>query len=119
MSKPIVLYDGFCVLCNRSVSFLQARQTPDALEYVSQQSSRGRALLKEAGLVAGDLDTLVVYENGRAYLRSTSALRLLRYLRFPWPLLSNLIIVPAFVRDPVYNVIAHNRYRWFGRTPRE
>ncbi len=119
MTKPLVLYDGYCALCNHSVAFLQARQRSGALDYASLQSARGQALLKALGLAGENFDTLVLYENGRATLRSTGALRLLRYLHFPWPLLYALIAIPPFLRDPVYNLIAHNRYRWFGRSPRE
>ena len=115
MSKPLILYDGYCALCNRSVHFLEARQRPDSLEFVSQQSERGKAALKDCGLDKRRLDTLVLVENSRCYLRSTAALRAFRYLRFPWPLLFAFSIVPPFLRDPVYNLIAHNRYRWFGR----
>jgi predicted DCC family thiol-disulfide oxidoreductase YuxK len=111
MTAPLVLYDGYCALCNRSVAFLQARQRPGALEYASLQSERGQRLLAAAGLPTQDFDSIVVSDGGRIYLRSAAALRLLRYLRFPWPLLGILRLVPALLRDPIYNLIAHNRYR--------
>jgi predicted DCC family thiol-disulfide oxidoreductase YuxK len=116
MPKPLILYDGYCALCNRSVHFLEARQRPDALEYVAQQSERGKQILAERGLETQQLETLVFVENARCYLRSTAAIRASRYLRFPRSLLFAFILVPPFLRDPVYNLIAHNRYRWFGRT---
>ena len=116
MSRPLILYDGYCALCDRSVHFLEARQRPAALEYVSQQSDRGKQILTERGLGTQPLETLVLVENDHCYLRSTAALRASRYLRFPWSLLSVLILIPPFLRDPVYNLIAHNRNRWFGRT---
>ncbi len=119
MSRPLVLYDGYCALCNVSVQFLQARQREGTLEYASQQSARGQAALQAAGLPAADLDTVALVDGTRVYTRSAAALQALRYLRQPWPLLGVLRIVPAFVRDPVYNFIAHNRYRWFGRVPRD
>lgn len=115
MSKPLVLYDGYCALCNRSVAFLQARQRPGALEYASLQSERGQRVLTAANLPLDHYDSLVLQEGERIYLRSAAALRLLRYLRFPWPLLSVLKIMPAFLRDPIYRFIAHNRYTWFGK----
>lgn len=114
--KPLVLYDGYCALCNRSVNFLQARQREDALEYASLQSARGQRVLAASGLPQQDYDSIVVQDGERIYLRSAAALHLLRYLRFPWPLLGVLRLLPAFLRDPLYNLIAHNRYRWFGRT---
>ena len=111
MTALLVLYDGYCALCNRSVAFLQARQRPGALEYASLQSERGQRLLAAAGLPTRDFDSIVLSDGGRIYLRSAAALRLLRYLRFPWPLLGVLRLIPAFLRDPLYNFIAHNRYR--------
>lgn len=115
----VILYDGYCVLCNGVVRFLEARQKPGALSYVSQQSDRGQQLLQPAGRQAVSTDTVILLEGERAFLRSAAVLRALRYLRFPWPLLYIFIIVPPFLRDPVYNFIAHNRSRWFGRMPRE
>jgi predicted DCC family thiol-disulfide oxidoreductase YuxK len=119
VAKPLILYDGYCVLCNRSVQFMQARQRPGSLEYASQQSERGKIALKACGLDKRQLDMLVFIEDGRCFLRSAAALRAIRYLRFPWPLFLMFTIVPPFLRDPVYNLIAHNRYHWFGRMPRE
>lgn len=117
--KAMILFDGYCALCNHTIAFLQARQRPGALEYASLQSARGHALLKELGKSPDKFDTLILFEGGRGYLRSTGALRALRYMRFPLPLLYALILIPPFLRDPVYNLIAHNRYRWFGHKPRE
>ncbi|MGH2582993.1 MAG: thiol-disulfide oxidoreductase DCC family protein, partial [Anaerolineales bacterium] len=70
------------------------------------------------GLSKTRIETLVLHEDSRCYQRSAAALRALRYLRPPWPALYALIFVPRFIRDPIYNLIAHNRYRWFGRIPR-
>lgn len=117
-TPPLIIYDGDCVLCNRSVKFLQARQRSGDLEYATQQSERGRAALKDCGLDKRRLEALVFVEDGRCFQRSTAALRALRRLRFPWPLLYAFIIIPPFLRDPIYNLIAHNRYRWFGRIRR-
>jgi predicted DCC family thiol-disulfide oxidoreductase YuxK len=119
VNKPLVLYDGYCVLCNRSVQFLQDRQLPGAIEYASQQSERGQAALKQCGLSTQDTDMLVAILNARCYVRSSAVLRVFRFLRFPWPVLYGLILVPRFIRDPIYDLIAHNRYRWFGHMPRE
>jgi predicted DCC family thiol-disulfide oxidoreductase YuxK len=118
MSVPLIIYDGYCVLCNRSVQFMQARQRPGALEYAAQHSKRGKAALKTCGLSKVQVDMLVFHEQGRCFLRSTAALRAFRFLRLPWPLLYAFILIPPFLRDPVYNLVAHNRYRWFGRMPR-
>jgi predicted DCC family thiol-disulfide oxidoreductase YuxK len=118
-AKPLVLYDGFCALCDRSVSFMQARQRPGTLEYAAQHSARGQRVLGALGLAELASDMVILVEGERVSVRSAAALRAFRYLRFPWPLLSIFLVVPAFLRDPVYNLVAHNRYRWFGRLPRE
>lgn len=113
--KALVLYDGYCALCNGLVNFITPRQKPDAVEYASLQSPRGQRVLAECGLSTTDMDTFVLYMDGRCTTRSTAALKLTRYMRFPWPLLQILLLIPSFLRNPVYNWIARNRYQWFGR----
>lgn len=61
------------------------------------------------------MDTFVLIEDGKYYTRSTAALRLAKGLKFPYPLFYGLIIVPKFIRNAVYNWVARNRYRWFGK----
>jgi len=118
-SKAIVLYDGYCVLCNRLVQFIQARQKADALDYSSLQSAKGQKTLRRCGLSTSELDTFVLYENEKCYTYSTAALRLSLHMRFPWPVMSIFLLVPTFLRSPIYNWIARNRYQWFGELPRE
>jgi predicted DCC family thiol-disulfide oxidoreductase YuxK len=115
MPKPLVLYDGYCALCNGLVNFIMPRQKPDTLEYASLQSPRGQHILRECGLSTTDLDTFVLYVDGRCSTRSTAALQLSGYMRFPWPMLQVLLLVPGFLRNPVYNWVARNRFKWFGR----
>ena len=119
MSKTLVLYDGYCVLCNRLVQFIEPRQKADRLEYASLQSERGQSILRECGLATDELDTFVLYEGKKCFTYSTAALRLSRYMRFPWPMLSLFLVLPKFLRTPVYNWVARNRYQWFGELPRE
>ena len=115
MDYPILLYDGVCALCNWLVRFALKHDQDGRLRFSSLQSAKGRDLLQAYGAVVGNLDTAFLIEDGRLYDRSTCALRVLRYLRFPWPLLYSLILVPPFIRDAVYAFIARNRYDWFGR----
>jgi predicted DCC family thiol-disulfide oxidoreductase YuxK len=115
MSKALVLYDGYCVLCNGLVNFIMSRQKPDALEHASLQSPRGKRVLAECGLSTTDLDTFVLYVDGRCSTRSTAALQLTGFMHFPWPLLQMLLLVPGLLRNPVYNWVARNRFKWFGR----
>ena len=87
------------------------RRDPEArFRFAPLQSNTGRRL-------AGDIsaDSIVVVADGRTYTRSRAALEIARRLPFPWRLLSALIVIPPFLRDWAYDLIARNRYRWFGK----
>lgn len=111
----IVLFDGLCNLCNAAVDFILRRDRAGVFRFAALQSEAGRALLARHGLPDLDPGSMVLIEGGRAYQRSTAALRIARRLRFPWPLLAALLVIPVSLRDPVYGWIARNRYRLFGR----
>ena len=111
----IVLFDGVCNLCNGLVRFLIPRDRGGVLRFASLQSEVGGRLLAEYGLAVDALDTFVLIEGGSATTYSTAALRITRYLRYPWPLFYGLIVLPKFLRDAIYRVIARYRYSWFGR----
>jgi predicted DCC family thiol-disulfide oxidoreductase YuxK len=113
--SPFVLFDGYCKLCDRTVHFLTRLDKNHALQFISLQSPAGQTYLDQYHLPKDKFDSFVLIENGRAYERSTAGLRVLKYLRFPWPLLGVLRVVPRPLRDWGYQLIAHNRYRWFGR----
>jgi predicted DCC family thiol-disulfide oxidoreductase YuxK len=113
--RPIVLFDGVCNFCNASVNWIIARDPRGRFRFAPLQSPAGERLQHEHGLDPTALDTLVLIDRGRVYRKSGAALRVVRRLRLPWPVLFGLIIVPAFVRDFVYDFPALRRYRWFGR----
>lgn len=110
----VILFDGECSLCHRSVQFIIPRDPQKRFRFGSLQSAIGRQLIKEYSL-PDDLSTIVLIENGTAHLRSSAALRIARHLNRGWPLLYGFIFLPAFVRDPLYRLIAHKRYQWFGK----
>ena len=112
---PILLFDGVCNLCNSSVQFLIERDPKRHFRYASLQSETGRQLLAEHGIPGDRLSTVVLIENGRAYTRSEAPLRASRYMSGWWPALSAFRIVPRPLRDLVYDWIARNRYKWFGK----
>ncbi|CAM3486272.1 thiol-disulfide oxidoreductase DCC family protein [Saccharibacillus brassicae] len=112
----IVLIDGVCHFCQGAVRFIVARDPKGTFEFASLQSDLGKELAGGTGFEdSGEPNTLVLIENGRRYVRSAAALRIARRLRFPWPLLYALIVVPRPLRNAVYRYIARNRYRWFGK----
>ncbi|HEX9641460.1 MAG TPA: DCC1-like thiol-disulfide oxidoreductase family protein [Candidatus Krumholzibacteria bacterium] len=114
-ARPILLIDGVCNLCNGTVRFVADREREPLLRFASLQSEFGRALLTRFGLPSETMESLVLVEDGQLYRRSDAALRLCRYMKQPWASARYYIYIPRFLRDAVYNFIAQNRYRWFGR----
>ena len=112
--EHIVLIDGVCVLCSRSYHFVSARDREHRFRFIAIQEPEGRALAERHGIDPADPTTFILIEHGTAYVRSEAALRVLRELP-DWGWTSVLRIVPRVLRDGLYDLIARNRYRWFGR----
>jgi predicted DCC family thiol-disulfide oxidoreductase YuxK len=114
-NQPIILFDGICNLCNRSVQYV-IKHDPGALfKFASLQSETGQKLLLQYGLTHNNMASFVLIENNTVYTRSTAALLVAKRLDGLIKLLFLFIIVPAFIRNAVYNLIAKNRYKWFGK----
>ncbi|MCA9410072.1 MAG: thiol-disulfide oxidoreductase DCC family protein [Candidatus Omnitrophica bacterium] len=113
--KPIILFDGVCNFCNSSVDFVIARDPKGIFRLGALQSEEAKPYLEKYEIDPDDLSSMALIEDGKHYRRSTAALRIARRLKQPWPLLYVLIVIPPFVRDFVYNWIAKNRYKWFGK----
>ncbi len=114
-SNPVILFDGACNLCNSSVYFIIKRDPGAKFRFASLQSERAKQLLLKAGLNHTMTDSVVLFFNGRAYTQSDAALQIARRLTGIWPVFYVLIVIPRPVRNAVYNWIAQNRYRWFGK----
>lgn len=114
-SQPVILFDGICNLCNKSVQYVIRHDPGSVFKFASLQSETGRNLLNQYALSANDLNSFILIMNGKAYTRSTAALKVAGYLHGPARILYGFIIVPAFIRNAVYNTIARNRYKWFGK----
>lgn len=112
----VILFDGVCNLCNGIVRFAIARDPRGYFRFGALQSPAAARALSSLDPPLASADSLVLIEGGKANVRSSAALRILRRLRFPWPLLYALILVPPPLRDWVYDLIARRRYGWFGRT---
>jgi predicted DCC family thiol-disulfide oxidoreductase YuxK len=112
--QPIVLFDGVCNFCNNTINFVIKRDRKNTLRFTTLQSFPANQLLEQYGLSGSGMQSFVFIENGKAYTKSTAALRVCKYLTLFWPLVYAFIIVPRFIRDGVYDYIASNRYKWFG-----
>lgn len=110
----IILFDGVCNFCNSAINFVIKRDKKAKIHFAPLQSATGQKLLAEYGLPAQEMTTFIFIYNGKAYTKSTAALKVCRYLNGLWPLLYSFIIIPKFIRDGIYNWIAKNRYKWFG-----
>ena len=114
-SKKIVLFDGVCNLCNSSVQFMLKRDKKDQFLFGSLQGRTGQSYLEKFNLPPGTLNSFMLVEGDVLYTQSTGALRMLKHIGGAWSLLYAFIIVPKFIRDAVYSLIASNRYKWFGK----
>lgn len=114
--KTILLFDGYCNLCNSSVQFVLNHEKKHEHLFTSLQSETGKDILKHYQIDATKIDSLVLIENNKAFIKSAAALRLTKYLKGLYPLLYAFIVVPPFIRNPIYDFIAKNRYKWFGKS---
>jgi len=114
-SHPVVLFDGVCNLCSSSVQYIIKRDKKNLFRFASLQSEIANKMLKGHNLSTTEFDSFVLIENGEIYKKSTGALKVAKNLSGAIKLCYGFIIVPAFIRDVVYNLVAGNRYRWFGK----
>jgi predicted DCC family thiol-disulfide oxidoreductase YuxK len=114
-NENIVLFDGYCNLCSRLVNFIIRRSKKTKFLLVSLQSANGQSLLKKFGLPGDDFDSVVYIRGDKFYLKSSAILHILKELGGLWKLFFIFIIIPGFIRDFIYNIIAKTRYRIFGR----
>lgn len=114
-TEPVILFDGVCNFCNSAVNFVLKRNKKANIFFAPLQSENGQKFLQQYNLPVSDMESFVFIERGNAYQRSTAGLKVCRHLSGLWPLCYGLIIVPKFIRDGIYNRIARNRYKWFGK----
>ncbi len=116
LPRPLYFFDGYCVLCSGFVAFCLARDREGRLKFASTQSALGQRVLAALGLPDSTFQrTILLLDGDQVYARSAAVLRAMRYLQGPVRWLRPLELVPAWLRDPVYDLIARNRYRWFGQ----
>ncbi len=113
--EQIIIFDGVCNLCSASVRFIIKRDKGFNFKFVTVQSEPGKVLLEEHGLNPDCIHTMLLVKEGAAYTRSDAALEISRCLDGLWPILVVLKIIPKFIRNGLYTIIANNRYKWFGK----
>ena len=113
---PIILFDGVCNLCTSSVQFIIRNDPKQHFRFASQQNIVGIELLTKYHIDINKTDSLVLIDQTMVYQKSTAALKIAKQLSNGWSLFYIFILVPAFIRNPIYDFIATNRYKWFGKT---
>jgi len=110
----LILFDGVCVLCSRGCRFVSKRDRRGYFRFVPIQLAEGRPLAEQLGIDPDRPDSFAFVANGQAYVKPEAALRIARELpRWHWTWAFHFI--PRVIRDAIYDVVARNRYRWFGR----
>ncbi len=115
-SKKLILFDGVCNFCNFWVNFIIDRDDKDLFRFASLQSDFGQTILKKLNLSTKDFDTFVLIENKKYFIKSTAAFKIVKDISGWLKILYPFIILPEFIRDSVYNLIAKNRYKIFGKS---
>ena len=115
---PVVLFDGVCNLCNGFVQFVIPRDPDGRIRFAPLQSVPGQELLRRHDFATADFDTIMLVKDDQAYTKSDAVLRIADVLGWPYSMARVGRLLPAPLRDWFYDVIADNRYDWFGRRDR-
>lgn len=113
--KAIIIFDGICNLCNKAVFFVIKHDKKQYFQFAPLQSKAAEKLLKPWDINPKKSDSIILIHNNRLYTESSAALKIAGKLNGIWKLGILFFIVPKFIRDAVYRLIARNRYRWFGK----
>lgn len=114
--KRLILFDGVCNLCNSSVLYVIKRDKKNLFMFAPLQSQVGKQIIEKYNIDTSKVDSIILYTPEKGIVsKSTAALKIASKLSFPTNTLSVFLIVPAFIRNWVYDFIAKNRYKWYGK----
>ncbi|OIQ39209.1 MAG: DUF393 domain-containing protein [Roseobacter sp. MedPE-SW] len=116
MTGDLIVFDGECVLCSHFFQFMLRHDTLQRFSFATAQSGLGQELYRKLGLPTDAFETNLVIFDGQTYQRLDAFAAAMRALPGPWWLLGLCRFLPGFVKDPLYHLVARNRYRLFGRT---
>lgn len=115
-NKKIILFDGVCNLCDSSIQFIIKHDNNDAFRFVALQSELGQEIIEYIGIDTTKTDSIILYEPGNAYYyKSEATLKIAKELGGIYRAISWFSILPRFLTDSVYDYIAKNRYKWYGK----
>lgn len=114
-TPTVLLFDGVCGLCNKWVDFVLKIDRKGVVKFASLQSKTGTDVVRQYGLKEGYLDSVVLIDHGKVHTKSDAVLKLMRQTKTVWSAVNIFSVLPRFFRDAVYDLIAANRYRIFGK----
>lgn len=116
LGKKIILFDGVCNLCNNSVQYVIKHDKKDIFRFVALQSELGQEILNHIGINPNNIDSIVLYEPNVAYFyKSSAAIEIAKDLGGFFTMAGIFSIIPTFLRNHVYDFVAKNRYKWYGK----
>ena len=115
MEHAIILFDGVCNFCNSSVNFIIDHDPKGYFQFAALQSEIGQKLQQKYGFDHSALDTIILIEDGKVYTHSTAVLKIAKKLSGWYPIFYDFIVVPSFIRDPMYDLFSKFRYKIFGK----
>lgn len=113
--KAIWLFDSVCVLCNGAISTALRYEKAPTIEFISIHSTDGRLIAKQYNIEPDDPDTFLFLDNGCPYIRSDGVIALSKHMKAPFSWIRFGVVLPKFFRNTLYDLIARNRYRLFGK----
>ena len=114
--KKLILFDGVCNLCNASVQYVIKHDKKDVFMFAALQSDIGEQIIKEYNIDTSKTDSILLYsETDGLKTKSSAALHIAKHLGFPINLMAVFFIVPNVIRNVVYDFVAKNRYKWYGK----
>jgi len=113
--NPVIFFDGVCNLCSASVQFAIEHDKKDIFKFTALQGNYAKTILPKYNVDLNKIDSIIFVENDNLYTKSTAALKIARKMSGLWPMLYIFIVIPKSIRDWFYDIIAKNRYKWWGR----
>ena len=114
--KQLILFDGVCNLCNSSINYVIKHDRDNVFMFAPLQSNVGKEIMQEYNLDTSKTDSILLYsEEKELKIKSSAAIAVASKLGFPRNLLVVFYIIPPFIRNWVYDYVARNRYKWYGK----
>lgn len=114
--KQLILFDGVCNLCNSAIQYVIKHDKNDVFRFAPLQSKLGQQLIERFDLNTNEMDSIILFSEEKGLkVKSSAALHISKHLGFPRNLMSVFLVVPAVIRNWVYDFVARNRYKWYGK----